>query len=495
MKRLLLSLLLVATIACGGTATEERPTPVRDPGVIASRIARVENALLPAITIKGEPVRTASLEERMAYHRVPAVSVAVISGGEIEWAEAWGMADVEEGRPATTETLFQAASISKPVAAMAALKLVDEGILDLDGDVNEKLLSWQVPTNEHNADSPITLRRLVTHTAGMTVHGFPGYAKGAEVPDTVGVLDGEGNTDPIRVDTRPGRIWRYSGGGYTVMQLLVSDVTDRPFPEVLRETVLEPLGMEHSTYAQPLPETRTADAASAYRENGKKVEGDWHIYPEMAAAGLWTTPSDLARYAIAIQRANALATGSSGSVEGQPHPVLSAEMVTALLIPDKNDWGLGPSLSPENGRFGHGGSNAGFRCTMTAYLDRGQGVVVMTNSDTGASLYQEIIATLADEYGWEDLLAEEREVVELAPAILQRYVGRYVSVRMGEVAVSLEEDRLWITVPWGATLELLAESETEFFVREDGTRVEFGMEDGRVLGLQWAGSVRAQKVE
>ena len=506
MKRLsLLSLLLIASISCQGAGVGESPDASHEEE-IAAHIERIESALMPALIIAGEPDQSSTLAERMAYHQVPAVSVAVINDGQIEWARAWGLADVEGGRLADTETLFQAASISKPVAALAALKLVDEGVLELDGDVNDKLTSWQMPLNEHSEDNPVTLRRLVTHTAGLTVNGFPGYAKGDDVPGTVGVLDGEGNTDPIRVDTEPGTIWRYSGGGYTVMQLLVEDAAGQPFADYLRETVLLPLGMVHSTYEQPLPETLWADAASGYRADGTKVEGDWHIYPEMAAAGLWTTPSDLAQYALAIQKAHAAGSetrADSTRSAGAAHPVISAEMVEALLTPDKNNHGLGPSLSSDGRRFDHGGSNEGFRCAMIAYLDRDQGVVVMTNSDSGGNIMIEILMTLVDEYGWDDteLTPTIKHVVQLDVEVLDRYVGRYHATDLtlapegSEATVSLEDSRLWIDLPWGAHIELLPESETTFFLRDGAAPLEFLIEGGEVVGFLYARSIRADKIE
>jgi len=500
MKRLvLLSFVLIASISCQGAGVGEPPDASHEEQ-IAAHIERIETSLIPSLIIEGEPDQSATLAERMAYHQVPAVSIAVINDGQIEWARAWGLADVEEGRQANTETLFQAASISKPVAALAALKLVDDGALDLDDDVNDRLTSWKVPVNEHNESSPVTLRRLVTHTAGMTVHGFPGYAKGDDVPSTVGVLDGEGNTDPIRVDTEPDTIWRYAGGGYTVMQLLVMDVSGKPFADYLRETVLLPLGMVHSTYEQPLPEARWSEAASGYRADGTRVEGDWHIYPEMAAAGLWTTPSDLAQYALAIQKVHSASSGAEAETNGSTgasHPVISDEMVEALLTPDKNNHGLGPSLSADGRRFEHGGSNEGFRCGMIAYLDRDQGVVVMTNSDSGSNLMSEILITLADEYGWDDaeFTPTIKRVVELGVDVLGQYTGRYNAPGVGEAAVSLEEGKLWIDMPWGAHVELLPESETTFFLRDGGTPLEFLIEDGQAVGLLYARSIRAEKIE
>jgi len=247
---------------------------------VAQHIAAIEGRVLPSVVIAGDTLDRRSLGERMAELHVPAVSMAVVEDGTIGWARAWGTADVETQRPATTATLFQAASISKPVAATAMLTLVQEGRLDLDTDVNTYLTSWKVPGNAFTRQAPVTLREIVTHTAGFTVHGFPGYARSATIPTTVGVLDGAGNTPPIRVAAVPGTAFSYSGGGYTVMQLLLADVTGESFTDLMQARVLTPVGMRLSTYAQPLPEARWDEAATGYRASGDPVEERWHVYPE-----------------------------------------------------------------------------------------------------------------------------------------------------------------------------------------------------------------------
>ncbi len=434
--------------------------------------------------IRGEPVETSTLAERMEALGVPGVSIAVINNGEVEWARGYGLADVESGRPVTTTTLFQAASISKPVAATAALKFVQDGLIDLDEDVNGKLVSWKVPENEYTEAQPVTLRGIVTHTAGMTVHGFPGYARDQEVPSTIGVLDGEGNTDPIRVDMEPRTEWRYSGGGYTVMQHLLTDVAGKPFPEIMRETVLEPFGMSESTYEQPLPEARWEQAATAYESDGEEVEGKWHIYPEMAAAGLWTTPTDLARFAIAIQEANA----------GESEAVLSTEMARQMLTPDMNNHGLGPAIMGDGARFGHGGSNEGFRCTFTAFIEGGSGAAIMTNSANGGALAQEILINIGIEYGWPGFEQDERVVVELHPAAYEELADRYNIPPAGVVTLEYVDGRLWADATFFERVELLPESDTVFFTRDAGNRVTFVREDGRVVAFLVQGT-RADKIE
>ena len=446
-------------------------------------IEQVENALLPQLIIRGGPIQTSSLSERMEHHKVPGVSIAVINNGEIEWAKGYGLADVESGTPVTESTLFQAASISKPVAATAALLLVDRGDLDLDEDVNQTLTSWQIPATRHTVREFVTLRRLITHSAGLTVHGFPGYAMGETVPSTVAVLNGDGNTDPILPDTTPGALWRYSGGGYTVMQLLVADVTGRAFPQVVRELVLDPIGMSLSTYEQPLPESRWSEAATGYRDDGDEVEGKWHVYPEMAAAGLWTTPSDLARWAMAVQRAHA----------GDDDGPLSPELVEGMLRPHLNDHGLGPSIGFDRQTFGHGGANEGFRCQLIAFIEGGKGAAVMTNSDNGSALAREILATIAAEYDWDIMEPIEKTVVQLEPTVLAQFSGTYEIPGYGVVEVQVGSNRLVAILPDGDKPILLPESDTVFFDADDGTRVTFVWEGDRVVAFETQG-LKAQRI-
>src|SRR5512139_1842453 len=276
----------------------------------------MENGLLPAHTIHGRPLRSMNLSERMQHYHVPGVSIALIDRETIS-AQGFGVQQAGDDSPVTTQTRFQAASISKPVSALAVLSLVQNGTLDLDVDVNTYLHSWQVPENEHTREHKVTLRGLLSHTAGLTVHGFPGYAAGETVPSLRQILDGEppANTQPVRVETAPGSQYSYSGGGYTVMQLLVEDVTGLPFPAWMRSTVLDPLQMGHSTFEQPLPAHYAEEAATAHYGDGRPIDGKWHTYPEMAAAGLWTTPSDLARFIMEL----------SASYTGKTNRVLSRE--------------------------------------------------------------------------------------------------------------------------------------------------------------------------
>ncbi len=366
------------------------------PSGTAQRIATVERSLIPATQSQDGSPHT--IAERLRDIRVPGLSVAVITQYRIEWAKGYGLADVADERPVTIKTLFQAGSVSKPVAALAALRLVEQGVLDLDGDVNRWLKAWKVPENEFTRQHPVELRGLLSHTAGLSVQGFSGYAVGTSLPTVPQILDGSkpANSAPVRVVRTPGRDYRYSGGGTTVMQQLLVDVTGRPFPNLLHDTVLRPLEMTSSTYQQPLPHELESTAATGYRPSGKAVSGRWHVYPEMAAAGLWSTPSDLARYVIEIQLTH----------EGKSQKVLSQNMVKQMLTKQAEGAdgpiGLGPFVHEVGSSryFEHDGGDDGFVCKFVGYLDRGQGAVVMTNSDTGGQLVREVLNAIAEVYGW-----------------------------------------------------------------------------------------------
>jgi CubicO group peptidase (beta-lactamase class C family) len=233
--------------------------------------------MLPAIVFKGEAGKPAGIAARMRHHKVPGLSLAVIEDGRVQWARGYGVTAAEGKVAVTPKTLFQAGAVSKPVAAMAALLLVQEGRLDLDADVNTRLVAWKVPENQFTATQKVTLRRLLSHTAGVTVDGFPGYPAGQPVPTLAQVLDGTGpaRTPAIGVDRVPGSAFRQSGGGYVIVQQLLTDVTGEAFPRLMERTVLSRLEMSGSTYEQPLPAERAAGAASGQQPGGAAVEGGW----------------------------------------------------------------------------------------------------------------------------------------------------------------------------------------------------------------------------
>jgi CubicO group peptidase (beta-lactamase class C family) len=457
---------IVFLLACSTTQfVLSQKTPVTS-AKTQQHIKAVEAGLLLTVVSKDDPHPGHSMSERMAALHVPAVSVAVIHHGVIEWAQGFGVMSVG-GPPVTAETLFQAGSISKPVAAMAALHQVQIGKLSLDADVNTLLTSWRLPDAPIAGGKPVTLRELLTHTGGTTVHGFPGYATDAPVPSLVQVLDGEkpANTPAIRIEAAPGSKWNYSGGGYTIMQQMLIDVTKEPFPKLLHDTVLAPIGMTHSTYQQPLPEAMRASAAAPYEADGKPVPGGAHTYPERAAAGLWTTPTDLSRYLIEVQR----------SLKGNANHVLSQQMTKQMLTPGMGQYGLGLAIggSAANPYFGHGGVNDGFECTMSAYEQEGEGAVVMTNAQGGSRLADEVMRSIAAVYHWPDFQPKVRATVTVDPKILFTYVGTYQLRPSFDLVVTMQDGHLMTQAPGQDSFSMLAESETKFFPTAFDAEIEF----------------------
>lgn len=361
----------------------------------AALIARIEGPQSP----NRQGYDPYPLEQLMQRFRVPGVSIAVIKDFRIHWARAYGVADAETGQPVHVTTAFQAASISKPVTAMAAVKLAQDGRLSLDQDVNALLRSWRVPESDLTRQQPVTLRALLSHTSGSDDgFGFPGYDPGAPMPTLVQLLNGDrpSNVGEVRFARPPYTGQKYSGGGTEIVQLLLTDLSGRPFAELMRELVLGPLGMTGSSFDQPPQGELAARTARAHSGAGAAMGPKWHVYPEQAAAGLWTTPSDLARFAIEVQLAY---RGGAGRV-------LTQAGAREMLAP----VGLGPfavgfsiERRGEGWYFMHGGANWGFRANLLAHFRKGYGVVTMTNGDNGSLLIREIEDRVAAAYGWDSL--------------------------------------------------------------------------------------------
>ena len=375
-------------------AGTERASAAGGPPKFASADARIKwierNLASPLERKHGK--KPHSITEQLKRYQVPGVSVAVIYDGKIDWAEGYGVREVGQRDPITTDTPFQAASISKPFSALAALRLVRDGKLALDGNVNDVLTEWQIPKSDLGT---VTLGQLLSHRGGLTVHGFPGYAIDKTLPSVVQILNGEfpANSPAVFIAKTPGAQFQYSGGGYTVLQLLLIEKVGKPFPDLMRDLVLDPLGMTHSTYVQPLPADQHQRAATAHNKD-VPVSGKWHVYPELAAAAMWTTPTDLATAAIALQNVKA----------GKTDVVLNKAGIQAMWTKPAPDspCGLGFFNSGKEGalRFEHGGGNEGFTCFLVAYQDLGLGAAIMTNSSNGPRIYNELLDAIARAYEW-----------------------------------------------------------------------------------------------
>ena len=449
---------------------------------IDERIARAMNDIRPETAFEGRLGPPRALAERLAFCHTPGMGLAIVEGFELAWAGGFGRREAGSDEPVTAGTLFQAASISKPVLALAVMRLVQDGVLELDRDVNDYLTSWRVPAND-GWQPRLTLRQLLSHTAGVTVPGFPGYTTSESVPGLVQVLEGEpqANTPRIEVNTLPGLTYRYSGGGSLIAQQAVIDRLGKPFPRLMRELVLGPLGMADSTFEQPLPEAWAPRAATGHPYKGNPLPGRYHVYPEMAAAGLWTTPADLARVGVELMRA----------VNRQPPAVLSRETAGSMLQPQHAGPGEGyqPAVGwfvrgeEESRCFYHSGGNEGFVAHAQFFPGSGQGVVLMLNSNEGNDLMFDVRRAIGREFCWPGTQPTERAAVEVAG--VERYAGDYATEAGIELRVSVQDGALRLQVAGQPPLPIYAGAELEFFARAVNTTLVFRQcEAGAITGLR-----------
>jgi CubicO group peptidase (beta-lactamase class C family) len=477
MKR---TLILAATLGLlsPNTATFAQSSKTEAPEDIERRIERVINGLLPSTAFRNHNRYgpKATLKERMAHYHTPGVSIAVVNNYKVEWARGFGMREQGKPDPVTEMTLFQAASISKPIFALAVMRLVEDGKLDLDEDVNHYLTSWKVPANG-SWQPRITLRQILSHSAGLTVHGFPGYRTTEKLPSIVEILNGRppSNTPRVEVNLLPGIQARYSGGGTMLAGLVVMDVLGKPFAQFMRELVFDPLGMKHSTFEQPLPASRAKSAATAHPSKGQPLEGKWHVYPELAPDALWTTPSDLARAGVELQR----------TLKGEGKNFLSSATVAQMLTPVVETIGIGFMLDGKDKslRFGHGGANEGFLCQMTMYKEHGMGAVVMINSNEGGPILREIERAIAREYGWPEGLTEDKKAVMVSTETLDALIGEYAGETGFKCTITRENDKLFLKPAAQPPIELFPESDTKFFAKVLNAEITFEKSQGEVKEL------------
>lgn len=430
-----------------------------------------------------------TIQELMARFNAPGVSIAVIYDSRIHWAKGYGVADVETGAPVDTETMFQAASISKPVAAMAVLRAVQDGLFTLDDDINDILTSWKLDGEGFTRDRPVTPRGLTSHTSGLgDGFGFPGYDPADPLPTPVQIFEGNplSNVGPLFMERPPMTLMEYSGGGVTLMQQALADARGRPFADIMRDDVLGPIGMTRSSYQQPISPENDRNAARAHSGDGEAMGPKWHVYPELAAAGLWTTPSDLARFAIEVQL----------SAIGASNRVLDRTTVQEMLSPvGVGDYAVGFALSKigQGWYFAHGGANWGFRATLLAHKTKGYGLAIMTNADQGGAVAAELSRRIQMAYGW-DSFAEpaprgyrppvERKEIEVAEDVLALYVGTYELAPGMSAVVTVENGHLQVQPTGQEKLTLYAEAPDEFFLRVVNAQVSFTRDaSGAVTGL------------
>ena len=454
------------TAAAVAGAAASSPTRGAAPADEAA-IARVAHGLIPEQRVIGERGGW-SIEERMRVHHVPGVSVAVIHDGRVAWARAWGVADLRSSRPVDADTPFQAASISKMVTALAALREADDGKVDVDADVNVALRSWKLPVNDFTRKHPATLAELLAHTAGTNVHSVIGHAPDAPLPTLPQILDGipPANTEPVRVVAQPGKSFAYSGGGSLIVQQLVVDLTHQTFDDAVHALVFAPLGMTHSSFAI-LPSAAARARFAVPHDRDLSILPDL-VYPESAPAGLWSTPSDLARLLVEVQRGLA---GRSTVISRRVARQMTTP-VAAMEVPGAST-GLGTFIEKHGDAtyFGHDGLNDGFLAMARATVGGGDGAVVMCNGMNGAQLIFEIYRAIAAEYGWRGWLAPPITRVAVDGSAAARLAGDWSAGIDHPLTVAIVGGRVEAREPFRDARELIPIAPAVFVAR-DRTRFE-----------------------
>ena len=495
-NRINLVLALLATLIITSGCEQGEPEVAKElAGSTTEEMDQMKVGLAPRVRINGQ---TQTLEERLKELQVPGVSMAILRNGELAWTLESGVRDIATGVKVDSDTVFQAASISKPTFATVLMKYRQDNALDLDVDVNELLTSWKLPEHVWTGQDPVSLRRLLSHTAGTTVHGFPGYSYGSDVPTLQQVLDGEApaNTDEVIADIQPGLKYRYSGGGTTIAQLTLQDVTGVHLTEMAKELLFDPLNMSRTGYYQPINEGLSNNMSAPHNGDGTPVTGGAHTYATLAAAGMWTTPTDLLKLVSAVR----------GAYLGINTSLLSEQTAKEMLARNASlegivDVGIGFFLvSSDDGElkgFGHGGSNEGFISTVHIDVESGDGYAIMTNSNNGGQLITELEIRISEVLGIGELKPIVKSIVDIGSDALSEFTGNYYIERMAtDVTLAETENGFSLTaLPYRENQMYWHEGDGVFFAL-DGTIIKFERDDdGKITTMVISDRIRADRVD
>ena len=457
MKMNKLQFLFLLLSSLGAISYAQLPTTIH-PDTLELRINKVENSLSPLVLNKGESLW--NLEAQMKKYSVSGLSLAVINDYQIEWAKGYGSTSNPENLEVSKQTVFQAASISKFVNAVALLKLKEQGSISFDEDINRLLTSWKFSYDQNISEEPITLRHLLSHTAGLSTHGFEGYLNSKKLPTIVQTLSGEKPANSKRVQplVPPNNTFKYSGGGTTISQLILMDNSDASYENFLELQVFQPLGMNNSFYAIEF-EKYPKHMAFGHSKKGVTLRNNYNLYPESAAAGLWTNPTDLSKLIVDIQKSLAEKKGitlTKASCEEMITPVLQNEIsALGLFVEDQNGTKY----------VQHSGSNRGFRAKLYFGTTNGKGVVIMVNG-TNTKIIEELLRSVAAVYSWSGFKKLQSSIQSKpTESDLRTYLGTYVS-NTRNVIVSLKKGNLVITEKgkWSSSLTFLGNAK---FVAND----------------------------
>jgi CubicO group peptidase (beta-lactamase class C family) len=493
---LTLSICIASLLGC---TKAEIPKPNTPPAKVSSESDLLRTGLAEKIRIEGQEVDFQTLLQRQAHYNVPGVSVALMRDGQLAWTLQSGVKDVDTKEPIDANTVFQAGSISKPAFAAVLMKYRQDNPIDLDSDINNLLTSWQLPPHQWTGKEAVSLRRLLSHTAGTTVHGFPGYAAGEAVPSLQQVLDGvkPANTGAVVVDIKPGSQMRYSGGGTTAAQLALQDVTEEALPPMAQRLLFKPLGMTRSSFKQPISSELAGNMATPYNGDGEPVEGGAHTYATLAAAGMWSTPADMLKMAGAVRSAY-LGENTSWISKATATEILTNNTPTTAAP----NVGIGFFINmDEDGKvlgFGHGGADEGFMSQLYIELDTGNGYAIMTNGNNGTQLIQELEIRIKEALDVGYSQANVKRTVQISQEELGKYIGTYKVTVPVEVEVTLQATNHGFALnalPYIENEEYFYEGEDRFFAKNGSNIVFETTDEGGVETLVMDNNIRGERID
>lgn len=450
--------------------------------VAADTAADKKAAAIRGLTAPDGTVRT--LEQAMADRGLAGLSVAVVEDGEIAWTGTWGVRSLRTGEPVDDETVFNLASISKPITALVAAILAEKGLIDLNLPVARYLERWTLPDNELTRAAPISLFHLFSHTAGTSQHGFRDFYLDQPLPTLVEVLEGGDlpGTAPITVNFEPGTNWRYSGGGYVIAQIAIEDHLGRSLADLAAEHLFEPLGLANTTMRQHGEPGFPTNVARAHDANGEQVgPTGLPICPQLSASGVWSTPRDMARLVIAMQRALA---GHDGGVISPAVARLTTDIVTTKVM---GGWSVGWARGHYHGNrdwFWHGGANTGTGGHVYGSMDGGVGLVILGNGPNSVRepLLAELRESILTSHGWRQPLPAPEPALAVAPGFATQVVGRYRTLWGSEIRVTVRDGGLSVHGLLGSgPVDLVKVADNAFLVDGFKSRISFltNPDDGR----------------
>lgn len=476
-KLIFLSIILIGISSCSAQHKEYTPSKSQHrhagctiPKESMEGKVQLENGIRSQVKFLGEPEVFSSITDKMVEYKIPAVSLAVIKQGKITWTDIYQNPDFPAEQSLNCSSLFQAASLSKPVTFLAAVRMKSAGKIDLDKNIQSYLKDFVLPIGKQTADNPVTLRNIFSHTSGITPGGYQGYANGLSLPSDIDILTGAPgvNSPAIAVVAPPNERLVYSGGAYTLAELALQDTFQNEFASIMEKWILNPAGMTHSDFTQPPPASKHTQSAKGYTQSGTILEGGWRNHPEQAAAGLWSNSIDMAKFLLEIYKA----------YQGKS-TLFSKADIQSLLNHERDGHFYGFRMERNNGdiTITHYGGNAGYNTGMSISLTHGNGLVYLTNSENGWQLGRDLLLSAAQVYNWKTFKQTNVNRTHVSNDVLKQLQGHYKWNDQDDFAVRFDENNNSISLlfPGGTEYKLIpiVSDALGFIHQNSGDKVTF----------------------